>query len=128
MLKRLLYILMTICLLAWAPALSPGEDRVPSVSAQVGPCTASFTVLDAASKPIYNASVHLDLVYGFMNRRGSDLEVYTDDKGQARLEGLPRKLKRPVDITIRARDKVKTVMFDPSVDCHPSYEVTLPAK
>jgi hypothetical protein len=126
--KFFLYNLITVAMLAVTAGSLQSEEHVPSVSAEVGPCTADFRVLDATSKPIYNASVHLDLVYGFMNRRGSDLEVYTDDKGQARLEGLPRKLKRPVDITIRARDKVKTVMFDPSVDCHPSYEVTLPAK
>ena len=128
MLKFFLYNLITITVLAFASGSLQCEEHIPSVSAGVGPCTADFKVLDAASKPIYNASVHLNLVYGFMNRRGSDLEVYTDDKGHARLEGLPRKLKRPVDITIRASDKVKTVMFDPSVDCHPSYEVTLPAK
>lgn len=128
MLKLFCFTLVTSTALVFTLGSARCEDHVPSVSAQVGPCTADFKVLDAASKPIYNASVHLNLVYGFMNRSGSDLEVYTDDKGRARLEGLPRKLKRPVDITIRESGRVKTVMFDPAVDCHPSYEVKLPPK
>jgi hypothetical protein len=99
---------------------------VPSVSAGMGPCTADFTVLDLANKPVYDAKIHVKLKYGFMSKRDSDLQVGTNSDGRAHIEGLPNKLKKPpLEYTIQSGDATQTVSNDPAADCHPYFNVTL---
>jgi hypothetical protein len=102
------------------------HPEVPSINGNLGPCTADFTVTDSSNKPIYNAKIHVTILYGFMNKRKSDLEIGTDSDGKARFEGLPDKLKKPpLEFTVRSGDLSKTVRHDPAVDCHPSFTVAL---
>ncbi len=99
---------------------------VPSISAGLGTCTADFTVLDSAGKPIYNAKVHVKVQYGFMSKRNTDLEVGTDGDGKARVEGLPNKLKKPpLDYLVQSGDLTKTVTQDPAAECHAQFNVSL---
>jgi hypothetical protein len=99
---------------------------VPSVSAGMGPCTADFTVVDAASKPIYNAKVYLKMKYGFMSKRDTDLEVATNTDGKAHMEGLPNKLKKPpLEFTVTKDTASQTVTADPATNCHATFAVTL---
>ncbi|MGA2986519.1 MAG: hypothetical protein ABSG32_22185 [Terriglobia bacterium] len=103
---------------------SPAD--VPTVSGGMGPCTADFTVVDASSKPIYDAKVHLKVKYGFMSKRDTDLEIGTNGDGKARMEGLPEKLKKPpMEFTISSGDLTKSITSDPAADCHPTFAVTL---
>lgn len=100
---------------------------VPVVKGDLGPCSADFTVTDSASKPVYDARIHVTIVYGFMNKRRSDLEIGTDSDGKARIEGLPEKVKKTLEFKIRHGERTKSVMHDPANDCHASFAVLLDA-
>ena len=121
--------LLTLAFLAGA---SPGYARsaaaveVPVIKGDLGPCSADFTVLDSNGKPVYNAKIHVTILYGFMNKRKSDLEIGTNSDGKARIEGLPDRLKKPpLEFRIRGGDLTKSVTQDPATDCHASFNVPL---
>lgn len=101
-----------------------GTD-VPEVKADIGPCSAEFTVVDKSGKPIYDAKIHVVVRYGFMEKRKQDLEIGTNGDGKARFTGLPIKLKRPLEYKIRSGQMTKSVMSDPGVECHATEAVTL---
>lgn len=106
--------------------LFAASAEVPAVSANLGPCSADFVVVDSNNKPIYNAKVHVNIAYGLMSKRKYDLEIGTNSDGKARIEGLPAKLKKPpLDFTIRSADQSKAVVQDPSVECHETFNVQL---
>ncbi len=87
-------ILLWLVLVAFgqSPA-APAE--VPVVNAGLGPCSTHFLVTDVDRKPIYSATVHVKIRYGFMGVKRMDLQVGTNVDGKASVEGLPTKA-RPV--------------------------------
>ncbi len=100
--------------------------EIPVINGNLGPCTADFTVLDNANKPIYDAKVHVTVRYGFMSKRKTDLEIGTNGEGKARIEGLPSKVKDPpLEFRVSSGEQSKTVTADPALDCHPSFTVAL---
>lgn len=100
--------------------------EVPVINGNLGPCSADFSVLDSNDKPLYNAKVHVNIAYGFMSKRKTDLEIGTNSDGKARIEGLPDKLKKPpLEFTIRSGDQTKAVTQDPAVECHATFSVQL---
>ena len=122
--------------LLWALALLAGASfggagcaagvEVPVVKGDLGPCSADFTVLDSNGKPVYDAKIHVTILYGFMNKRKSELEVGTNSDGKARIEGLPDRLKKPpMEFRIRSGDLTKSVTQDPATDCHASFNIPL---
>jgi hypothetical protein len=68
------------------PSRAGSPADVPSISAGLGTCSADFTVVDSASKPIYNAKVHVKVQYGFMSKRNTDLEVGTNARAAQQTE------------------------------------------
>jgi hypothetical protein len=117
--------MLLLCVVS-IPVMRGSPIDVPSISAGLGTCSADFTVLDTASKPIYNAKVHVKVQYGFMSKRNTDLEVGTNGDGKARVEGLPNKLKKPpLQYLVQSGDLTKTVTQDPATDCHSQFNVTL---
>ena len=115
-------------LFIFACGLTPcAAADVPVVKGDLGPCSADFTVTDGASKPLYDARIHVTIVYGFMNKRKSDLEIGTDSDGKARIEGLPGKVKKILEFKIRHGEKTKSVMHDPANECHATFAVVLDA-
>ena len=108
-----------------APALQAQESDVPVVKADVGPCSADFTVTDNESKPIYDAKIQVRVRYGFMSKRKTDLEVGTNNNGKARIEGLPEKAKKPLEFQVRHDKFSKSVAQDPASDCHANFTVVL---
>jgi len=122
-------LLLAIALLAGATlgrARSAAAAEVPVVKGDLGPCSADFTVLDSSGKPVYDAKIHVTILYGFMNKRKSDLEIGTNSDGKARIEGLPERLKKPpLEFRIRGGDLTKSVTQDPATDCHASFNVPL---
>jgi hypothetical protein len=109
-----------------AHSLAGNPADVPTASAGMGPCTADFTVVDTANKPVYDAKIHAKVKYGFMSKRDTDLEVGTNSDGKARMEGLPDKLKKPpMEFTIQSGGATKSVTNDPAANCHPTFAVTL---
>lgn len=98
---------------------------IPKVDGGVGSCKASFTVRDGSNKPIYNAQILVELRYGFMNLRKTDLQVGTNSDGRADFTGLPDFPKKPLDFTIKSGTVSKTVSDDPTVNCNQSFDVIL---
>lgn len=94
------------------------------ISARLGSCAADFTVTDAGGAPVYAATVHVRIRYGFMSLKRMDLEVGTDSSGKARVEGLPEKA-RPLTYDV-TKDNLKTMVEqDLSTTCRGTYPVTL---
>ncbi|MGC1106070.1 MAG: hypothetical protein WA876_05995 [Candidatus Acidiferrales bacterium] len=98
---------------------------VPKIDGGVGACTANFTVRDGTNKPIYNAEISVQLRYGFMNMRKTDLQVSTDSNGKANFTGLPNFPKKPLDFHIKSGTVSKTVTDDPSNACAATFDVVL---
>ena len=122
------YLMLAACFLfaPGFPSQAGGPADVPSVNAGIGPCTADFTVVDASNKPVYDAKIHIKVMFGFMGKRNTDLQIGTNSDGKAHIEGLPNKIKKPpLEYTIQSGDLTKTVTNDPAADCHPYFNVTL---
>ncbi len=112
-----------------ASLLAEKPPEVPAVNGGLGPCTADFTVSDNSNKPIYDAKIHVTILYGFMNKRKQDLEVGTNSDGKARFEGLPNKLKKkPLEFQVRSGQQTKSVAIDPETDCHANSTLILGAQ
>lgn len=106
--------------------LAEKPPDVPAVNGGLGPCTADFTVTDNSNKPLYDAKIHVTILYGFMNKRKQDLEVGSNSDGKARFEGLPNKLKKkPLEFQVRSGQQTKSVAIDPETDCHANSTVVL---
>ena len=112
-----------LALVAQQPAAQPLVE-VPALKAGLGDCSADFTVTDADGKPVYLATIHVRLRYGFMSLKRMDLEVGTNSDGRARVEGLPAKA-RPLNYEIVKDSMRRIVTQDLSTVCNGSYSVAL---
>ena len=110
---------------------TPAEVQVPVIKAEVGSCSADFTIRNDDSKPIYDAKIRVSFRYGFMSQRKTALEIGTNSDGKARFEGLPdvrKKPKGPFEYQIRSGDMIKTVVQDPLVQCDGKFDVVMQRK
>jgi hypothetical protein len=114
---------IAVLLLARQPAKEP--DITVMKAGLGGSCVADFTVKDAAGKPVYAASVHVRVRYGFAGVKRADLEVGTSSEGKARIEGLPDKA-RPMTYEIKKDEKKTEVTQDVSETCRATFDVKLP--
>jgi len=116
-------LLLALTLAGMQTAESP-KPELATISARLGMCTAEFSVTDAAGKPVYAATVHVRIRYGFLGLKRMDLEVGTNSDGKARVDGLPLGGRRLVyDVT---KDTLKaTVEQDLTTNCHAMYAVAL---
>ena len=105
-------------------AQSPADPQLAVISARIGDCSADFTVKDVDGKPIYAATVHVRIRYGFMGVKRMDLEVGTNSEGRARVEGLPAK-GTPLTYDISQADRKGTVTQDLATSCRAKHEVSL---
>jgi DNA-binding beta-propeller fold protein YncE len=94
------------------------------ISARLGNCSADFTVTDAGGAPVYAATVHVRIRYGFMSLKRMDLEVGTGSDGRARVEGLPEKAK-PLAYDITKDSRKAMVNQDLAATCRGTYQVSL---
>jgi hypothetical protein len=106
------------------PSAQQAQD-VPKIDGGVGACRADFTVRDGEKKPIYNAQISVQLRYGFINMRKTDLQVGTNSDGKARFTGLPNFPKKPLAFHIKSGTVSKTVTDDPETNCNAVYDVVL---
>ena len=111
-------------ILVQQPAASTAAPELAVISARVGTCAADFTVRDANGMPVYAATIHVRIRYGFMSLKRMDLEVGTNSDGKARIEGLPARAK-PLAYDISKADKKAVVAQDLSGACHATYSVSL---
>jgi hypothetical protein len=121
-------IIATIALAAAAlvqqPVAEAPKPELAVISARLGGCAADFTVKDADGQPIYAATVHVRIRYGFLGVKRMDLEVGTDSSGEARVEGLPDTVK-PLTFDIQKAEMKATVEQTHLSECQASYAVTL---
>ncbi|MFZ0332637.1 MAG: hypothetical protein WBD21_14555 [Candidatus Acidiferrales bacterium] len=104
---------------------SQTTPQIPKIDGGVGACTASFTVRDGSNKPLYNAQITVQLRYGFMNMRKTDLQVGTDSNGKANFTGLPNFPKKPLEFHIKSGTVSKTVIDDPESTCVATFNEVL---
>lgn len=105
-----------------APAATP---QIPKIDGGIGSCTANFTVRDGANKPLYNAQITVELRYGFLNKRKTDLQIGTDSNGKANFTGLPNFPKKPLEFHIKSGTVSKTVIDDSSQNCTATFDEVL---
>jgi hypothetical protein len=123
---RLLIAIAVPLILVLGPSASKARGTdVPVIKGELGPCTAGFTVADSENNPLYDAKIHVTVRYGFMNKRKSELEIGTNSDGKARIEGLPNKVKKPLEFKISHGEKTKLLAHDPGLECQASYSVAL---
>lgn len=105
--------------------LDAQTPNVPVVKADAGPCSADFTVTDAENKSVYDAKIQVRVRSGFMSKRKTDLEIGTNSDGKARVEGLPARVKKPLEFRVLRGDLQKSVSQDPAAECHANFTVAL---
>jgi hypothetical protein len=109
--------------LATFQAAAPQE--VPVLKANLGgDCSADFMVRGGDGQPVYNATIHVRVRYGFMSIKRSDLEIGTNADGKARVEGLPSKAK-PLTYDVHKGGAKASVTQDVADMCHGAFDVLL---
>jgi hypothetical protein len=106
------------------PAPEAKKPEVTTINARLGDCSADFTVKDPDGKPLYNATIHVRVRYGFLGVKRMDLEVGANADGQARVEGLPDDA-RPLMYDITRGELKAEVQQDPSKRCSVTFDVSL---
>ena len=109
-----------------ASAVDP--NTIPVIDGGIGPCTADFTVTDAAGAPIYAATLRVHIAYRFLNAHKLDLEVGTNAAGKARFTGLPEKTKQPLLFRASHGEQEASVYIDPAKDCKAEHTFVLVAR
>jgi hypothetical protein len=109
-------------------APSAASKSIPVVDGGIGPCSAEFTVTDAAGTPVYAASIKVHIAYRFMSAHKLDLEVGTNSDGKARFTGLPNRLKRGLYFEASEGDRSAEAFDDPATSCKAQFTVALRQK
>jgi hypothetical protein len=116
--------MLLIAALALMLAQSANPQEVPVLKANLGDCSADFVVRGSGGQPVYNATIHVRVRYGFMSLKRSDLEIGTNADGKARIEGLPSKAK-PLAYDIRKDTATAAITQDVDAMCNASFDVAL---
>lgn len=91
-----------------------------------GSCSLELTVNDAASKPVYAATIKVHIAYGFAGIRRLDLEAGTNSQGKVKFTGLPRRVHRPPLEFNASKDALRGVAtFDPATECESTRTISL---
>ena len=101
---------------------------VPVIDGAIGPCSADFTVTDAAGAPVYDSKIRVHIAYGFMNTHKLDLEVGTNIDGKASVAGLPDKIKHGFYFHVSHDDRTGEAFDDPANTCKAKFSITLQKK
>lgn len=109
-------------------AQTSDPKSIPVVDGGIGPCSADFTITDAAGAPIYNAKIKVHIAYGFMSVRKLDLEVSTNADGKARITGLPNRLKHGLTFHASEADREGEAFDDPTNTCKTQLTIALQKK
>ena len=120
---------LVVSISASSQTTAPADSKtVPVIDGGIGPCSADFTVTDAAGAPVYAAKIKVHIAYGFMSVRKLDLEVGTNADGKARFTGLPDRLKHGLYFEASEGDRVGQAFDDPASTCKTQFTVTLRKK
>ena len=111
-----------VAALAGLQAVTPQD--IPVLKANLGDCSADFVVRGADGHPVYNATIHVRVRYGFMSLKRSDLEIGTNVDGKARIEGLPSKAK-PLAYDVHKDNAKAEASQDVEEMCHAAFDLSL---
>jgi len=103
-------------------AEAKAANPIPVISGDLGGCTADFTVTGTKMHPIYGAKLEVEIRYGFGGFHRTNLEIYTNVDGKARVEGLPERSKNPLSFTASFEGRKTVVIVDPEQKCHGAYQ------
>ena len=117
-------LLLATLAVAIVASQSATAHEVPVLKANLGDCSADFVVRAADGQPVYNATIHVRVRYGFMNVKRSDLEIGTNADGRARIEGLPSKAK-PLAYDVRKGGAKAEASQNVVEMCHAAFELSL---
>jgi hypothetical protein len=121
---------LTVSVVAVAQT-NPGRadaKAVPVIDGGIGPCSADFTITDAAGAAVYAAKVKVHIAYGFMSMRKLDLELGTNVDGKARFTGLPERIKHGIYFYASDGDRTGEAFDDPANTCKAQFTITLQKK
>ena len=122
---NVLALLAVLTLSATAQQTTPAvEPEVAVLKAGLGPCSADFAIKDADDKPVYAAAIHVRIRYGLWGVKRMDLEVGTNERGLARIEGLPAKARLLV-YDIQKNGLKASIEQNVADSCHARYERTI---
>jgi hypothetical protein len=108
---------------------SPVDPKtVPVIDGGIGPCSADFTVNDAAGAPVYEAKIRVHIAYRFMSLHKLDLEVGTNAAGKARFTGLPDRAKQDLSFRASQGDREGSALDDPAKTCKAEFTIKLDKK
>jgi hypothetical protein len=113
---------------AAADSKAAESKTVAEVDAGLGPCTADFTVTDAAGAPVYAAHVRVHIVYGFMSLHKFDLDAGTNAEGKARFIGLPENSKQGFFFHASEGEREASAFDNPSKTCKAQFTLVLRQK
>jgi hypothetical protein len=112
-----------------AQTAAPVDPKtIPVIDGGIGPCSADFTVNDAAGAPAYDAKIQVHIAYRFMSLHKLDLEVGTNAAGKARFTGLPEKPKQGLFFRAIKQDQEASAFDDPAKTCNAEFTITLKKK
>lgn len=115
---RRLLIVLALCSVAFAA-------DVPKISADMGSCSAAFTVRGPDGKPVYNAKIYTLIKHGAFGWRKLELEVHTDSNGRADVVKLPNYARKPIVFDVTSGSFSATQPFDPESSCNAQFPIKL---
>ncbi len=121
----LTYAFLLVLPLRATPQTTPDPHSVPAVDAELGSCSADFTITGEDGKPVYAAKIKVRIAYGFASARKLDLEVGTNVDGKARFNGLPERLKKGLFFEASESDRTGNAFDDPAKTCKAQFSITL---
>ena len=122
------FLLALLSIPAHAQSSPPDPKAISVIDAEIGPCSAEFTVTDNAGAPIYAATIKVHIAWGFMSARKLDLEVGTNASGKARFIGLPAKPKQGLFFRASDGSREGSAFDDPVKTCTAQFTIVLEKK
>jgi hypothetical protein len=107
---------------------APDPKAVPVIDGGIGPCSADFTITDAAGAPVYAANIKVHIAYGFMYLRQLDLEVGTNASGKASFTGLPDRTKQGLFFRASEGGREGSAFDDSAKTCKANLTIALEKK
>lgn len=100
--------------------------QVPVMDGGAGPCSLALTVMTADGKPVYAATVHVHIAYGFAGMRRLDLDAGTNADGKVKFIGLPSRVHRPpLEFHAFKNRMVGVAADDPAFECQAKHDIVL---
>jgi hypothetical protein len=91
-----------------------------------GPCSLELTVTTADGKPVYAATVHVHIAYGFVGIRRLDLDAGTNADGKVKFIGLPSRVHRPpLEFHASKGQLVGMATDDPDSECQAKHDIMI---